>query len=218
MAKRALCRYSPEVGAGCLNRACPELCGGRRVTGVPTANVIVSPTVSPGASGVGKTSTAGALIAPPRFPQALATSRMGAVMAAIALAPVTAATNRYLRAATPAQKEAARIHRRRSSRSAAGFAVAGNRSTGRTANAILQALRPVIQGRHSCWLGLASRSAHTCRGARYRADLPVEIGVAPVSAAFQPSTTQAIAGHFRSRPRGSCRRAPHSLQQIRQHH
>jgi hypothetical protein len=32
-----LCRYQPKVGAGCLNWARPDLCGGRPVMGVPTA-------------------------------------------------------------------------------------------------------------------------------------------------------------------------------------
>ena len=36
MAERPFCRQAPEVGAVCLNRARTELCGGRRVTGVPT--------------------------------------------------------------------------------------------------------------------------------------------------------------------------------------
>ena len=37
MAERAVRRQTPEVGAGCLNWACPDLCGGRGVTRVPTA-------------------------------------------------------------------------------------------------------------------------------------------------------------------------------------
>jgi len=32
-------RYTPEVGAVCLNWARTDLCGGREVTRVPTANV-----------------------------------------------------------------------------------------------------------------------------------------------------------------------------------
>jgi hypothetical protein len=36
MAERAVRRQTPEVGAGCLNWACPDLCGGG-VTRVPTA-------------------------------------------------------------------------------------------------------------------------------------------------------------------------------------
>ena len=32
-----LCRDSPEVGARCANRARRDLCGGCRVTGIPTA-------------------------------------------------------------------------------------------------------------------------------------------------------------------------------------
>jgi hypothetical protein len=31
------CRHLPEVGARCANRARRDLCGGHRVTGVPTA-------------------------------------------------------------------------------------------------------------------------------------------------------------------------------------
>jgi hypothetical protein len=37
MAERAVRRQTPEVGAGCLNWARPDLCGGRGVTRVPTA-------------------------------------------------------------------------------------------------------------------------------------------------------------------------------------
>ena len=37
MAKRALCRYAPEVGAECLNWARSDLCGGRSAMTVPTA-------------------------------------------------------------------------------------------------------------------------------------------------------------------------------------
>src|SRR5271165_1160421 len=38
LAKRTLCRQTPEVGAGCPNRARPVLCGGRSEMSVPTAN------------------------------------------------------------------------------------------------------------------------------------------------------------------------------------
>src|SRR5205085_3480719 len=38
VAEPTLCRYPPEVGAGCLNRARPDLGGGHSVMGVPTAN------------------------------------------------------------------------------------------------------------------------------------------------------------------------------------
>ena len=38
LAKCALCRQTPEVGAECPNWARPDLCGGRGVTRVPTAN------------------------------------------------------------------------------------------------------------------------------------------------------------------------------------
>ncbi len=34
----AICRYTPEVGAVCPNWARTDLCGGREVTRVPTAN------------------------------------------------------------------------------------------------------------------------------------------------------------------------------------
>ena len=37
MAKRAICRQTPEVGAVCPNRARTDLCGGRRAISVPTA-------------------------------------------------------------------------------------------------------------------------------------------------------------------------------------
>src|SRR5215207_3845280 len=37
LATRAALRQAPEVGAGCLNRARPDLCGGRGETRVPTA-------------------------------------------------------------------------------------------------------------------------------------------------------------------------------------
>ncbi len=37
MAERAFRRQTPEVGAGCLNWARPDLCGGRGATRVPTA-------------------------------------------------------------------------------------------------------------------------------------------------------------------------------------
>src|ERR1700722_14660233 len=38
LATTALRRHPPEVGARCLNWARRDLCGGRPVTGVPTAN------------------------------------------------------------------------------------------------------------------------------------------------------------------------------------
>jgi hypothetical protein len=37
VAPSSLCRHSPEVGARCVNRARRDLCGGYRVTGIPTA-------------------------------------------------------------------------------------------------------------------------------------------------------------------------------------
>jgi hypothetical protein len=37
-ARPALRRHTPEVGAGCSNRARPDLCGGRPAMDVPTAN------------------------------------------------------------------------------------------------------------------------------------------------------------------------------------
>src|SRR5882757_6601628 len=37
VAQQALCRQTPQVGARCANRARRDLCGGRPVTGVPTA-------------------------------------------------------------------------------------------------------------------------------------------------------------------------------------
>ena len=37
ISQRALLRQSPAAGAVCVNRACTDLCGGRWVTGVPTA-------------------------------------------------------------------------------------------------------------------------------------------------------------------------------------
>jgi len=38
-ARPALRRHTPEVGAGCSNRARPDLCGGRPAMDVPTANL-----------------------------------------------------------------------------------------------------------------------------------------------------------------------------------
>ena len=38
-ARAALRRHTPEVGAGCSNRARPDLCGGRPAMDVPTANL-----------------------------------------------------------------------------------------------------------------------------------------------------------------------------------
>src|SRR3984893_12442460 len=38
VAEPTLCRYPPEVGAGCLDWARPDLGGGHSVMGVPTAN------------------------------------------------------------------------------------------------------------------------------------------------------------------------------------
>src|ERR1700676_1537946 len=37
LARSALRRQTPEVRAGCPNRACPDLCGGCPVMGIPTA-------------------------------------------------------------------------------------------------------------------------------------------------------------------------------------
>jgi hypothetical protein len=37
MAKRPLCRQTPEVGAECLRQARSDLCGGHVVTRAPTA-------------------------------------------------------------------------------------------------------------------------------------------------------------------------------------
>ena len=36
--RNAFCRQTPKVGAACGNSACADLCGGRPVTAVPTAN------------------------------------------------------------------------------------------------------------------------------------------------------------------------------------
>ncbi len=38
LAEHAVCRHTPEVGAGCPNWARPDLCGGRPAMAVPTAN------------------------------------------------------------------------------------------------------------------------------------------------------------------------------------
>ena len=38
-ARAVLRRHTPEVGAGCSNRARPDLCGGRPAMDVPTANL-----------------------------------------------------------------------------------------------------------------------------------------------------------------------------------
>jgi len=37
--RNAFCRQTPKVGAACGNSACADLCGGRPVTAVPTANL-----------------------------------------------------------------------------------------------------------------------------------------------------------------------------------
>src|ERR1700676_279317 len=37
LARSALRRQTPEVRAGCSNRACPDLCGGCTAMGIPTA-------------------------------------------------------------------------------------------------------------------------------------------------------------------------------------
>jgi hypothetical protein len=44
LAEPAVCRQTPEVGAVCGNPACTDLCGGRSVMGVPTANPEPTPT------------------------------------------------------------------------------------------------------------------------------------------------------------------------------
>jgi hypothetical protein len=42
--RNAFCRQTPKVGAACGNSACADLCGGRPVTAVPTANLyLISP-------------------------------------------------------------------------------------------------------------------------------------------------------------------------------
>src|SRR5229473_1039930 len=46
VAEPTLCRYPPEVGAGCLNWARPDLGGGHSVMGVPTANTALPPIVA----------------------------------------------------------------------------------------------------------------------------------------------------------------------------
>src|SRR5271155_54700 len=38
VAQCAVCRQTPKVGAECPNWACSDLCGGRSVMSVPTAN------------------------------------------------------------------------------------------------------------------------------------------------------------------------------------
>jgi hypothetical protein len=40
LARAALRRQTPEVGAECVNRACSDLCGGYAATRIPTANRI----------------------------------------------------------------------------------------------------------------------------------------------------------------------------------
>jgi hypothetical protein len=46
LAEPAVCRQTPEVGAVCGNPACTDLCGGRSVMGVPTANLQVTRSTS----------------------------------------------------------------------------------------------------------------------------------------------------------------------------
>ena len=48
VARAALCRQSPEVGAVCPNRARTDLCGGCAVTGIPTAMCAGRPARSKG--------------------------------------------------------------------------------------------------------------------------------------------------------------------------
>lgn len=50
VARLSLPRQSPEIGAGCLNWARPDLCGGRPVTAVPTA-IGASGALGPGRAG-----------------------------------------------------------------------------------------------------------------------------------------------------------------------
>ncbi len=41
VSQSTLLRYTPEVGAQCISSACWDLCGGCRVTGIPTATWII---------------------------------------------------------------------------------------------------------------------------------------------------------------------------------
>lgn len=119
---------------------------------------IVPSPISSGPDRMSQASTAAALITSPRLAHTLAAGSTGAVLAAVALSPVAAAADRYLRTAAAAQKEAAREHPRRSFRSAAGGS--GKRSTECADNAIMQVA-------HRQWSVTPSP------------DLPVEIGVTP---------------------------------------
>src|SRR6476619_6986268 len=46
VARPALCRHSPEVGARCVNRARRDLCGGCSVMSIPTATIDPKPTMA----------------------------------------------------------------------------------------------------------------------------------------------------------------------------
>lgn len=119
---------------------------------------IVPSPISSGPGRMSQASTAAALITPPRLAHTLAAGSTGADLPAVALSPIAAAADRYLRTAAAAQKEAAREHPRRSFRSAAGSS--GKRSTECADNAIMQVA-------HRQWSVTPSP------------DLPVEIGVTP---------------------------------------
>lgn len=88
----------------------------------------IVPSPISGPDRMSQASTAAALITSPRLAHTLAAGSTGAVLAAVALSPVAAAADRYLRTAVAAQKEAAREHPRRSFRSAAGVRGKGRRN------------------------------------------------------------------------------------------
>lgn len=152
---------------------------------------IVPSPISSGPDRMSQASTAAALITSPRLAHTLAAGSTGAVLAAVALSPVAAAADRYLRTAAAAQKEAAREHPRRSFRSAAGGS--GKRSTECADNAIVQVA-------HRQWSVTPSP------------DLPVEIGVTPdcfCGADYPQIYHKAGAGGVRRKPpQGDQRRAP----------
>jgi hypothetical protein len=59
VARRPLCRYSPKVGARCVNRARRDLCGGYGATRISTAigECLISPTATAFGSSVGSLPT-----------------------------------------------------------------------------------------------------------------------------------------------------------------
>lgn len=64
MARRALCRHPPKVGAVCGNSARTDLCGGRSAMSVPTANSLMSDLGFPGVFKLPRIHEAGQMMQP----------------------------------------------------------------------------------------------------------------------------------------------------------